>query len=195
MESIVRNKIIQIENRAARMISDLRNNENKSTALIRDEERLLLEMIGKNPRKWTSKTLEFNIMSSETETSPSVHVEILRSSVYELRSELRVMDEINPLGYKTVGQVNCYGNFELSFDLVFNGFNCLLEIGEWFGLRFNKNGTCSLRLNDLYNDKKYHEITSENFLNNLHNWYKEYSTLFLTAKIVKNSECLSLTSS
>ena len=197
MESIVRDKIVQIENRAARMISDLRKNEDKSIALIRDEETLLLKMIGKNPHKWASKNLEFNITSSETETSPTVDVEILRSSVYDelLQSELIVSSPINPKGCKTVGQVKCYRKFELSFDFRRNmkGFNCFFEIGEWFGLRFNKDGTdCRLRLDDLYNDNKYHEITSEIFF--LNQWYKELSTLFLITEIVKNTE-LFLTSS
>ena len=197
MESIVRYKIVQIENRAARMISDLRKNEDKSIALIRDEEALLLKMIRKNPRKWASKNLEFNITSSETETSPTVDVEILRSSVYDelLQSELIVSSPINAKGCKTVGQVHCYRKFELSFDFKrhMNGFNCFFEIGEWFGLLFNKDGTdCCLRLNDLYNDNKYHEITSEIFF--LNQWYKELSTLFLITEIVKNTE-LFLTSS
>ena len=198
MESTVRDKIVQIENRATRMINDLRTNENKSTALIRDEERLLLKMIGKNPHKWTSKTLEFNITSSETKTSPTVDVEILRSSIYDelLRSELKFKDQINPKGWKTVGHVNCYSDFELSFDFKrnMNGYNCFFEIGQWFGLLFSKDGTdCCLRLYDLYNDNKYHEITSESF--DVHQWYKELSTLFLITEIVKNTECLLLTSS
>ena len=205
MESTVRDKIIQIENRAARMISDLRKNENESTALIRDEERLLLEMIGKNPHKWTGKSLEFNITSSETKTveTPTVDVEILRSSIYDelFRSELKVISPINPKGCNTVGHVHTevsvrYKKFELSFDFKrnMNGYNCFFEIGQWFGLLFSKDGTdCCLRLYDLYNDNKYHEITSESF--DVHQWYKELSTLFLITEIVKNTECLLLTSS
>ena len=174
MESIVRDKIIQIENRAAKMISDLRKNEQNSTTLIRDEEKLLLEMIGKNPHRWTSKSLEFNITSSQTNKSPNVDVKVLWS-----RSELKFIDQINPSGCKAVGQVNCYENFELSFEFKrnMNGFNSFFEIGEWFGFQFNRDGTgCFLRLNDLYKDQKYHEITSEIF--NLHKWYKEFSTSF-----------------
>ena len=101
MESIVRDKIIQIEKKAARYISNLRQEENKSKALIRDEERLLLEMISKNPYKWTSKTLKFNITSSEANTEPNVAVEILRSI-----SELKKLDQIQPFGWQTVGRVH-----------------------------------------------------------------------------------------
>ena len=182
MELIVRDKIIQIENRETRQISDLREKENESKALIRDEERLLLAMIGRNPHKWTSKTMNFNITSSEIETAPNVGIEILKSVQY---SELKKNDQIDLFGWRTVGRVQCFDNLELSFEFrrIVNGFNFDFEIGEWFGLQLSKDGTCFLRLNDLYNDKKYHYIKSKTF--DLHYWYKEYSTQF---QIIKSSE-------
>ena len=107
----------------------------------------------------------------------------LRSTIYDelLRSELTVISPINPKGCNTVGQVHCYRNFELSFDFKrnTNGFNFVFEIGEWFGLLLNKNGT-NCRLHN-----KFHEIPSVNQSFNLHQWYKELSTLFLITEIIK----------
>ena len=153
------------------MMSDLRKSEQESRALIRNEERLLLEMISKNPHKYTSEALKFIITSYETKSAPNVFVEISKSF-----SELKMVDQIHPLGWKSVGQVKCNGTFELSFELkrIINGFNCIFEVGEWFGLQFSKNGNaCFLRFYDIFNDKKYHEITSKNL--NLQQWYKECS--------------------
>lgn len=156
-------------------MSDLRKNEHESRALIRNEERLLLEMITKNPHKYTSETLKFIITSYDTKSAPNIIVEISKSF-----SELKIADQIHPLGWKSVGQVKCNGTFELSFELkrIINGFNCFFDIGEWFGLQFSKNGNaCFLRFYDIFNDKKYHEITSKNL--NLQQWYKENSSKYI----------------
>ena len=110
--------------------------ETESKTRIRNAEKDLLANIKQNPHKWSSNSLKFKI-TTETSSTPSVGVEILKKSQYSENSGESVMSNLSnqnlqnekssdhkftgpfhsdDFGWKTLGKIMIYKNFKLSLE-------------------------------------------------------------------------------
>ena len=158
------------------MIAKLKNDETLSITKIQNEERLLLTKIRENPRKFNSKCLEFTTILSETKSGPTIGVQVFKTF-----SEFQFTDQIQPTNWSKIGHVKCFEHFKLNFDVrrARTGFDCYLQIGKWFGLKFFKiesNFCIHLKQNNgLFDDTSFHSIGERLFLTD--RWYKEFSKI------------------
>ena len=158
--------ISKIENQTAMLINKLMDEETESKTRIRNAEKDLLSKIKQNPHKWSSNSMKFK-MATETSSTPSVGVEILKNSQYSEISGESVManlsnhnlqnekssdhkftgpfhsDNGNMLSYwKTLGKIMIYKNFKLSLERKMESHPrsdwAFLWIEDWFGLSTRK---------------------------------------------------------
>ena len=132
--------------------------ETESKTRIRNAEKDLLSKIKQNPHKWSSNSLKFK-MTSETSSTPSVGVDILKNSQYSEISGTTVMRNLSNQNlqngkssdhkftgpfysdgnsiWKTLGKIMIYKNFKLSLEWKmksYPGGYAFLVIGDWFCL-------------------------------------------------------------
>ena len=159
--------ISRIDNQTEILVNKLMDEVSESKTRIRNAEKDLLAKIKQNPHKWSSHSLKFK-MTTETSSTPSVGVEILKNSQYSEISGESVMRNLSnqklqngkssdhkftgPFhsdgdDWKTLGKIMIYKNFKLSLERKMKshpgGNWAFVDIGNWFGLSTRKadNGT------------------------------------------------------
>ena len=71
--------ISRIDNQTAILVNKLMDEGSESKTRIRNVEKDLLAKIKQNPHKWSSNSLKFK-MTTETSSTPSIGVDILKNS-------------------------------------------------------------------------------------------------------------------